>query len=290
MRSGRRDRARATNGNASAREERVNVLDLFSGAAGGWSVGLHRAGFRTVAACELDDWRRETFGRNFPDARLYADVLALSAARLAADGVPAVDVVAGSPPCQDASVARRGERSGIAGARTGLFGEYLRLVRELRPRWALAENVLGLVGTGADDVASELVAAGYRVWIYDMGAEDFGATHERRRIWYVGLADADKARLENSWRLAGAARPDRRGAALRSVQAAGHPWRQGEGDAVRMADGFPRDVASGRVVAAYGDAVVPQITEAIGRAIMTANSVTIPMTGPEQRSDRCLST
>src|SRR3990172_1182128 len=54
--------------------EKVNVLDLFCGAAGGWSLGLHRAAFRTVAACELDEWRRGAYSRNFPGVRLYTDV------------------------------------------------------------------------------------------------------------------------------------------------------------------------------------------------------------------------
>src|SRR5262245_26036050 len=95
----------------------LRVLDLFCGACGGWSLGLHRAGgSETVAACEIDDWRRERFRRNFPEAVTYRDVRELHAGQLRADGV-VPDVIVGSPPCQDASSANaRGK--GLDGERT----------------------------------------------------------------------------------------------------------------------------------------------------------------------------
>lgn len=251
----------------------LRVIDLFAGACGGWSLGLHRAGFTTVAAVEVDEWRRGRFARNFPDARLYGDIRELAGERVVRELGYSPEVIVGSPPCQDASIARRGARTGIRGERTGLFREFVRLVRELRPRWVCAENVTGLVGAGAERIAGDLEQAGYRPWIFNMGAEDFGAPHERRRLWYVAVADADKARLENAWRQPRPSRADRPGAAFGSMQAQGNPWRQGEGHAVRMAAGFPRDVPSGRIIAAYGDAIVPHIAEAIGRAIRAAEGV-----------------
>src|SRR6185295_12507141 len=116
----------------------VRVLDLFSGAAGGWSLGLHRAGFTTVAACEIDAARRAAFQHNNPGARMYDDIRHLSAARLRRDLGFLPEVIAGSPPCQDASTANPNGK-GIEGERTGLFTEYVRLVREIRPRWIAAE-------------------------------------------------------------------------------------------------------------------------------------------------------
>jgi len=228
---------------------------------------MHRAGFRTVAACEIDPWRRERFAENFPAARLYNDVHGLTGCRLRDDGISPINIVVGSPPCQDASIGRREKRTGIDGARTGLFWEFLRIVREVRPNWVCAESVPGLVGVGADRIAADLEKSGYRVWILNIGAEDFGATHERRRLWYVALADADEKRLQDARRVAGATGPDRIGAAFGSLQAAWNPWRAGESDAVRMADGLPAQLALGQIIGAFGDAVVPQITEAIGRAI-----------------------
>lgn len=243
------------------------VLDLFAGGCGGWSLGLHRAGYQTVAACEIDPWRRAQLARNFPGARLYGDVRDLTAARLLADLGYLPGVIVGSPPCQDASVARRGNRTGIAGERTGLFWEALRLVRELRPRWVGFENVVGLNGVGHDELASALEADGYQVWTLDMGAEDFGATHKRRRLWLIAMADAEKGRLEDARRQSGTAGADWLGSAVGGLQAPGNPWRQGEGDPGRLADGFPAGVAGTKVVGAYGDAVIPQIPEAIGRVM-----------------------
>lgn len=81
----------------------MNVLDLFSGACGGWSLGLERAGFRTVAACEIDPWRRARFLSNFRGVRMFDDIRVLRGEHIA--DVGPVDVVAGSPPCQDAIAA-----------------------------------------------------------------------------------------------------------------------------------------------------------------------------------------
>lgn len=173
----------------------LKVLDLFSGAAGGWSLGLHRAGFRTIAACEADPWRRAVFAHNNPGVRMYDDVRTLTGARLRADGlVP--DIVVGSPPCQDASTANA-KGKGIDGERTGLFLDYIRIVGEIRPRWAAAENVPGLRARGADRVLAEMEALGYTGWPLVVGAVHAGANHLRKRVWFLWLRNdvADAARL-----------------------------------------------------------------------------------------------
>jgi DNA (cytosine-5)-methyltransferase 1 len=81
----------------------MNVLDLFSG-IGGFSLGLERAGMRTVAFCEIDQWCHPTLAAKWPRVPIYPDVRELTAARLRADGI-APDLIAGGFPCQDASVA-----------------------------------------------------------------------------------------------------------------------------------------------------------------------------------------
>lgn len=163
---------------------RPTMLDLFSGACGGWSLGMERAGFRTVAACEIDPWRRAAFSHNFPDARMYDDVRSLSASRLVSDIGALPEIIVGSPPCQDASLANtRGK--GVDGERTGLFFEAIRLVRECRPRWCAFENVLGLRTRGADRVLGALEAIGYTAWPFVVAAGDIGAPHLRKRVWIV---------------------------------------------------------------------------------------------------------
>lgn len=171
----------------------IPVLDLFAGAVGGWSLGLHRAGFTTVAACEIDTWRRAAFARNFPEARLYDDIRTLTAARLRADGVVRPYVIAGSPPCQDASAANTSGR-GVDGERTGLYREWLRLVSELRPAWTCVENSPRLRTRGVDRLLGELESLDYTVWPLVVSAGDVGAPHQRERVWIVA-ADTENVGL-----------------------------------------------------------------------------------------------
>ena len=94
----------------------IKVLDLFSAAAGGWSLGMHRAGYRTIAACEVIDWRRALYSENNPGVPVYDDVATLTADRLIRDGVGLPDIVVGSPPCQDISSANT-KGKGVDGER-----------------------------------------------------------------------------------------------------------------------------------------------------------------------------
>lgn len=166
-----------------------NVLDLFAGACGGWSLGLHRAGFQTVAACEIDPWRRAVFSHNFPDARMYDNVRGLSAERIISDIGRLPDIIVGSPPCQDASVANPKGR-GVDGERTGLFFEALRLVGECRPRWCVFENVPGIRTRGVDRLLGALEALGYACQSFVVGADDVGANHARKRVWIIAFDPA----------------------------------------------------------------------------------------------------
>lgn len=171
------------------------TLDLFCGAAGGWSLGLHRAGFTTVAACEIDPWRRAVFAQNNPGVRMYDDIRTLSADRLLRDLGFLPDIICGSPPCQDASTANTKGR-GVDGERTGLFFDAVRLVREVRPRWVLFENVPGLRARGYDRVHDALEETGYSVWPLVVGAVHAGAPHLRKRVWIVA---ADTQYDEGRW-------------------------------------------------------------------------------------------
>lgn len=168
--------------------DRPHVLDLFCGAAGGWSLGLHWAGYRTVAACEADPWRREMFGLNNPRVKMYGDIRTLGAARLVADGI-VPDIVVGSPPCQDISCANPSGR-GVDGERSGLFFQAIRIVRDLGdlgrgPRWVCLENSPRLLGRGIDRVLDALDEAGYAGRPLVVGAADVGAPHLRRRCWII---------------------------------------------------------------------------------------------------------
>lgn len=285
----------------------MNVLDLFCGACGGWSVGLEAAGFKTVAACEIISWRRARYSYNFPHVKVYDDVRTLTAERLKADNVPSINVLAGSPPCQDASAANsiKGGQ-GIDGERTGLFWEALRLVSELRPDWVLLENVPPLRTKGYDRIYDALEAAGYTCRPFVVEAALAGAPHLRARVWIIAnstmlqrpsiardQSDRHSARLEENVAHAesGAGRSRSDFALAKSeivcpthdsvteseqVGSGGQSWldsleewKSWNGGLARF-DRMDDGIPKGmarELLSAYGDAVVPIIPEIIGRAI-----------------------
>lgn len=173
----------------------MRVLDLFSAAAGGWTLGMHRAGFQTVAACEAVEWRRILYAENNPGIPIYDDVCTLDAGRLVSDLGFLPDVIVGSPPCQDISSANT-KGKGVEGKRSGLFFEAVRLIGECRPRWFALENSSNLRTRGADAVLAALETIGYACWPLVVRAGDIGANHERPRCWIIGcdvgqVADAN---------------------------------------------------------------------------------------------------
>jgi DNA (cytosine-5)-methyltransferase 1 len=100
--------------------------------------------------------------------------------------VPYVDVLCGGFPCQDISVAGRGE--GIDGERSGLWAEYARLIRDLRPRYVIVENVAALLARGMERVLGDLAACGYDAEWDCIPASAVGAPHRRDRVWLVAYA------------------------------------------------------------------------------------------------------
>jgi DNA (cytosine-5)-methyltransferase 1 len=159
----------------------LNVLDLFSG-IGGFSLGLEKAGMRTVAFCEIDGYARSVLAKHWPGVPCYVDIRTLTADRLRTDGI-AVDVICGGFPCQDISTAGRG--AGIGGERSGLWKEYARLIGELRPRYVVVENVSALLSRGLDVVLGDLAALGYDAEWHCIPASAVGAPHRRDRLWIV---------------------------------------------------------------------------------------------------------
>ena len=125
----------------------MKVLDLFSG-IGGFALGLEAAGLETAAFCEIDPYAQKVLKKNWPGVPIYDDVRRITADRLVSDGV-GVDVITGGFPCQDISTA--GRQAGIDGERSGLWSECSRLLGDIRPRYAIFENVTNLLtGDGGD--------------------------------------------------------------------------------------------------------------------------------------------
>jgi DNA (cytosine-5)-methyltransferase 1 len=159
---------------------RPKLLDLFSG-IGGFSLGLERAGFETVAFCEISPKCRHLLAHHWPEVPIFPDITTLTG-----EMVGPVDAICGGFPCQDISFAGKG--AGLAGERSGLWREYARLVRELRPTFVIVENVSALLGRGLGDVLGDLAALGYDAWWDCIPASAIGAPHRRDRLWLVAYA------------------------------------------------------------------------------------------------------
>jgi DNA (cytosine-5)-methyltransferase 1 len=277
----------------------VNVLDLFSG-IGGFSLGLERAGMRTVAFCEIDPYCQRVLRRHWPDVPVYRDVRELTGAKLAADayrwrqseqsqcngqshhngaslGDDAlgldIDLICGGFPCQDISVAGKG--AGIGGERSGLWSEYARIIGEVRPRYVIVENVSALLGRGLERVLGDLAALGFDAEWHCIPASAVGAPHRRDRVWIVAYSHGAEwgplssacerlARPDSlSQRQEGSGGPEPSGEDVANADG----WWCAEPNVGRVAHGVPARVDRLR---SLGNAVVPQIPEIIGRAIMRA--------------------
>lgn len=245
----------------------MNVLDLFSG-IGGFSIGLERAGMRTVAFCETEPFCRAVLAKHWPGVPCYEDVRTLTADRLARDGI-SVDVICGGFPCQDISHAGKG--AGLAGERSGLWYEFHRLIKDIKPRYAIIENVSALRSRGLDAVLGSLAAVGYDAEWHCIPASAVGAPHRRDRVWIVAYANGarsqmcfDKSRfLQPPYSIG----QEWNGHIARSGGHTLEKWGwTNQSTFVRVADGVR---ARSHRLKALGNAVVPQIPEIIGKAVMS---------------------
>ncbi len=175
----------------------MKVLDLFSG-IGGFSLGLEATGgFETVAFCECDKKARLVLDKHWPDVPKYEDVKGLTSSILERDGIQA-DVIAGGFPCQDLSLANK-NALGLDGERSGLWGEYARLISEIRPRYAIVENVATLLFRGLGRVLGDLAEIGYDAEWHCIPASAVGAPHRRDRIWIISYPQQGNGTQRGSW-------------------------------------------------------------------------------------------
>ena len=239
----------------------MNVLDLFSG-IGGFSLGLERAGMRTVAFCEIDPYCQAVLRRHWPDVPVYDDVRTLTGERLRAGGI-AAQVICGGFPCQDLS--RAGYGGGLAGERSGLWSEFARLIGELRPNYAIVENVAALLDREMGTICGDLAAIGYDAEWSTISACSVGAPHMRQRVFVVAYPDSEHGRPRVRNTTAHAFRPLQ---AIDGFEGSRAGWRARLAHPSALyggADGLSNRLDRNR---ALGNAVVPQIPEIIGRAIL----------------------
>ena len=228
----------------------MKVGSLFSG-IGGLEKGLERSGMEVIWQVEKDEYCRRVLAKHWPDVTRYEDVHDVGAHNL-----EPVDLICGGFPCQDLSVGNQAG-VGLAGARSGLWWEFDRVICEVGPRWVLVENVHHTWRRWVPTVRAALGASGYHSVALSLSAAEVGADHVRRRVFVLAHTDCVTIRkLSRRWR-------GTEGKV--ETQPLDPRWGTAESRMARSDDGVPARVDRLR---ALGNSVVPQVSEWIGRRIM----------------------
>jgi len=164
----------------------LKVLDLFSG-IGGFSLALESTGyFETVAFCEKDEFCKKVLQKHWSQLKIYDDVRSLHDTKIQAD------VVTGGFPCQSFS------QAGLQKGRTDdrwLWNEMFDVIKQVRPRWVIGENVQGIInieeGMVLRQVQNDLEGEGFKVQCFIIPASGIGAWHNRNRVWILACNISD---------------------------------------------------------------------------------------------------
>jgi DNA (cytosine-5)-methyltransferase 1 len=271
--------------------KKLTVGSLFSG-IGGFDLGFERAGMEIKYQVEIDPFCQKVLAKHFPDAKRYGDIRTI-------ETLDYVDVICGGFPCQDISGANPNGQ-GLDGERSGLWYEFARIIRTVKPRWVVVENVARLlsINDGRDFgiVLADLASSGYDAEWDVLPAAAFGAPHLRERVFIVAHATSEQggrifkrglrthnrsgvkdATHAHSKRGQGGGtqtlyreRRVSRGENIRSIE----DWRERcdlfEPKLLRSLNGVPAGVHR---LKGLGNAVVPQIAEWIGNRIVTLDSI-----------------
>jgi DNA (cytosine-5)-methyltransferase 1 len=244
----------------------MNFGSLFAG-IGGMDLGLERAGMQCRWQVEIDPFARRVLAKHWPDVRRWDDVRTFPPVY----GAWGVDLIAGGFPCQDISGANVYGSAGINGARSGLWRDFARCVRVLRPRYVVVENSPRLANRGLGRVLGDLAEIGYDAEWSCVSACSVGAPHARSRLFVIAHAHGQPVRVP------------RRGANVeppREMQETARQWQWLRADTLAAARGLGARVRAGtggsdprvphRVdrLRGLGNAVVPQVAEFIGRRIL----------------------
>lgn len=233
----------------------INGLDLFSG-IGGLSLALNEW-VKPVAYCEIDPYCQGVLlsrisDGTLPNAPIWDDIKTLSY-----DGRnwPGIDIIYGGFPCQDISIAGHGK--GLAGERSGLFFEIMRLAKEIKPSWIFLENVPAICSRGGVKILEEITKVGFDARWCVISAKSCGYGHKRDRWFLLAHSYCQSSKQthkipesqqikKNSWM--GFTRH------ARDALPQAH-WLQSECRIFRMDDGIPHELDRSR---ALGNAVVPE--------------------------------
>ncbi|MGD9677003.1 MAG: DNA cytosine methyltransferase [Vulcanibacillus sp.] len=170
----------------------MRLVSLFAG-AGGMDLGFEKAGFNVIWANEYDSTIWETYKKNHSAFLDERDIREIKSSE-----IPDCDGIIGGPPCQSWSEA--GALRGINDDRGKLFYEFIRILKEKKPKFFIAENVSGMLAdihkSAVENIINMFNEAGYDVSIKLLNAVDYGLAQERKRVFYIGFRRDLKIKFE----------------------------------------------------------------------------------------------
>jgi DNA (cytosine-5)-methyltransferase 1 len=234
----------------------LTVGSLFSG-IGGLDLGLERAGMNVIWQSEIDPYASRVLKKHWPEVPNYGDIKTINWG-----DVVRPDVICGGYPCQPFSTA--GKRKGTDDPRH-LWPWVRQAISELRPRYAILENVRGHISLGLSTVIGELASIGYDAEWQLISAASQGAPHLRERVVIVAYPNGEQLGQRRLPEYTGQTHSRRVYNGCRQTCNVGWQWWQTEPNVGRVANGVPSRVDRLR---GLGNAVVPQVAEVIGRLVI----------------------
>jgi DNA (cytosine-5)-methyltransferase 1 len=263
----------------------LTVGSLFSG-IGGLDLGLERAGMNVIWQSEIDPYASRVLHKHWPEVPNHGDIKTINWRNIVRP-----DVLCGGYPCQPFSIA--GKREGEEDPRH-LWPWVREAISELRPRYAILENVRGHLSLGGTTVIGDLATLGYDAEWRVVSAASVGANHRRDRIFIVAYPNSgrvegsrakqqttrvsgngeetpvahDERKRNGEHRIAGDAGQAHCGGVYHGSRQTGYvggEWWQVEPNVGRVANGVPARVDR---LKGLGNAVVPQVAETIGRLVV----------------------
>ncbi len=170
----------------------MKVVSLFSGGGLG-DYGLELSGMKIVGQVEIDEYCQKILNLRWPDVPKWRDIKNVDGKQIV-EKCGSIDLISGGFPCQPFSIA--GKQRGQKDDRH-LWPEMLRIIKQVKPAYVLAENVPGLIRIGLDDVLHDLETEGYATGTVVFPAHAVGAPHKRERVWIVAYSNTKRSQGRN---------------------------------------------------------------------------------------------
>ena len=241
---------------------RIKHAELFAG-IGGFSLAAKWMNWQNVFQVEIDNWCRNKLKMNFKGTNIYGDIKDFKGTKYKGQ----IDVLSGGFPCQPFSFS--GKRKGKSDDRY-LWPEMLRVCKEIRPRFIVAENVPGIISMELDKVLTDLENEGYTCWPpIIIPACAVGADHRRERVWIIAHTNGNRCKtlLQGNKTSGSSKRRTSKKYYSHIITAEQYEKSFSEPILLRNKDGLPPTMDVMNALKASGNAIVPQIAYTIFKHI-----------------------